>query len=184
MFLVSKQKASGESRVKAAPLLLFFTIQLLCMNGFSYVLPADTTKNKYDLNDPRNPNCPCHKHQQQAENEYRQLQSHGNFSNTNKLINVNNLSDQIGGNEGNEMGFTTEKIHLNIGKISVRSFKKKRAEGIETGESKRPFSQGVRKEIFSFSYVKMRFPASKTHKVKHRKTKGHFGDKLSRCFHF
>jgi hypothetical protein len=29
---------------------------------------------EYDIKDPRNPNCPCHKLQQQAEKEYRQYQ--------------------------------------------------------------------------------------------------------------
>lgn len=31
----------------------------------------DSLKSKYDLNDPRNPNCPCHKHQKLADEEYR-----------------------------------------------------------------------------------------------------------------
>jgi hypothetical protein len=35
---------------------------------------SDTTKQKYALNDPRNPDCPCHKLQKQAEDEYKALQ--------------------------------------------------------------------------------------------------------------
>ncbi len=31
----------------------------------------DSLKSKYDLNDPRNPNCPCHKHQKLADEEYK-----------------------------------------------------------------------------------------------------------------
>ena len=27
-------------------------------------------QNEFPINDPRNPNCPCHKYQQQAEEEY------------------------------------------------------------------------------------------------------------------
>ncbi|MGZ4099195.1 MAG: hypothetical protein ACXVNM_09975 [Bacteroidia bacterium] len=38
----------------------------------------DSLKNNFDLNDPRNPNCPCHKHQQQANEEYRQFLSMNN----------------------------------------------------------------------------------------------------------
>ena len=37
---------------------------------------TDTTKiskEKYELNDPRNPDCPCHKLQKQAEDEYARL---------------------------------------------------------------------------------------------------------------
>lgn len=33
---------------------------------------AQDTLQKYELNDPRNPNCPCHKLQKQAEEEYAQ----------------------------------------------------------------------------------------------------------------
>jgi hypothetical protein len=35
--------------------------------------PRDTTKQQYALNDPRNPDCPCHKYQKLAENEYAEL---------------------------------------------------------------------------------------------------------------
>jgi hypothetical protein len=34
-------------------------------------LPKDSIKKKYDLNDPRNPDCPCHKYQKLAEDEYK-----------------------------------------------------------------------------------------------------------------
>ncbi|HEY0030856.1 MAG TPA: hypothetical protein VGC65_08880 [Bacteroidia bacterium] len=30
---------------------------------------------EYDINDPRNPDCPCHKYQQMADNAYEQLQN-------------------------------------------------------------------------------------------------------------
>jgi hypothetical protein len=52
--------------------------------GFSFVLllwlllPAATAFSQtaqYELNDPRNPDCPCHKAQKQAEQEYAQLNS-------------------------------------------------------------------------------------------------------------
>jgi hypothetical protein len=42
---------------------------------------TDSTKQKYALNDPRNPDCPCHKYQQQAEKEYQeQLLRQHNYS--------------------------------------------------------------------------------------------------------
>ncbi len=50
--------------------LLLFGAQLLCAsNG----VETDSLKNKFPLNDPRNPNCPCHKYQQQADKEYAKL---------------------------------------------------------------------------------------------------------------
>lgn len=33
--------------------------------------PNDSLKQTYPLNDPRNPNCPCHKYQKLAEDEFR-----------------------------------------------------------------------------------------------------------------
>lgn len=37
------------------------------------VAKGDSLKNKYELNDPRNPNCPCHKYQKLAEEEFAKL---------------------------------------------------------------------------------------------------------------
>jgi hypothetical protein len=34
---------------------------------------ADSSKSKYALSDPRNPDCPCHKYQAQADKEYARL---------------------------------------------------------------------------------------------------------------
>lgn len=36
----------------------------------------DSLKNKYELNDPRNPNCPCHKYQKLADEEFKLRQTH------------------------------------------------------------------------------------------------------------
>lgn len=33
----------------------------------------DSTKKQLDINDPANPDCPCHQHQKQAEEEYRRM---------------------------------------------------------------------------------------------------------------
>lgn len=33
----------------------------------------DTSKSKYPITDPRNPNCPCHQYQAQADREYAKL---------------------------------------------------------------------------------------------------------------
>jgi hypothetical protein len=53
-------------------------------------VPADTSKNKYDINDPRNPNCPCHKYQNIANQEYSNLQmQQGNY-----LVNNNRNNNE------------------------------------------------------------------------------------------
>lgn len=45
------------------------------MLSFSLCAKAqgDTSKVKYDINDPRNPDCPCHQYQKLAEQEYQQM---------------------------------------------------------------------------------------------------------------
>lgn len=50
---------------------LLIAIALLPARVFAYN-PPDTTDSakKYDLNDPRNPDCPCHQYQKQADEEY------------------------------------------------------------------------------------------------------------------
>ena len=57
--------------------LWFFTLCTLWLNfsvlPLKAIPPKDTTKQQFDLNDPRNPHCPCHKYQKQAEEEYQKL---------------------------------------------------------------------------------------------------------------
>jgi len=47
--------------------LFFFLIQI------SFAQP-DNNKQEYYLNDPRNPDCPCHKYQKMADDEFKKLQ--------------------------------------------------------------------------------------------------------------
>ena len=48
-----------------------YNLLLLCV----YFLLAQplSAQPQYDINDPRNPDCPCHKYQQQAEEEYARM---------------------------------------------------------------------------------------------------------------
>src|SRR5438270_5343267 len=54
---------------------LVFALGIFFLNeaAFANSDPGDSLKGKYDINDPRNPDCPCHKYQRQADEEYRQL---------------------------------------------------------------------------------------------------------------
>lgn len=56
-----------ETRFVILIALSVFTLKNVKANG------EDSLKTKYDLNDPRNPNCPCHKYQKQADEEYKTL---------------------------------------------------------------------------------------------------------------
>jgi hypothetical protein len=57
-------------------------------------------QSEFPINDPRNPKCPCHKYQQQAEDEYKKLQAQNNSVN---LINEIKLTDnkKLNSNNGN-----------------------------------------------------------------------------------
>ncbi|CAG0996326.1 MAG: hypothetical protein HND27_09610 [Bacteroidetes bacterium] len=63
---------------------------ILFLIGFSYssfsqIQNKQLNEREYDINDPRNPNCPCHKLQKQAEDEYKQIISQTNRSKNNAL---------------------------------------------------------------------------------------------------
>jgi hypothetical protein len=47
---------------------VFFLILMLSFSSFAG--NEDSLKSKYDINDPRNPKCPCHKYQKLADEEY------------------------------------------------------------------------------------------------------------------
>lgn len=82
-----------------------------------------SAQSEYPINDPRNPKCPCHKYQQQAEEEYKQLLAQNNSVSYNKEIKVNNdqkfgeISDDVQGkthrsnSRGNLTG-NTDQINL------------------------------------------------------------------------
>jgi len=98
---------------------------------------------QYDINDPRNPDCPCHKYQQQAENEYAQqnrLSSIGGFVNLVKENNGNpeKASKRFAGTtdvQNKSIKTNTERTYAKskrkhkltrINKLKFRFYKKKR----------------------------------------------------------
>lgn len=60
----------------------------------------DSTKTKYELNDPRNPDCPCHAAQKLADEEYRKLQEQNAINdvqdNADNQADVNKNTDHSG----------------------------------------------------------------------------------------
>lgn len=94
---------------------LFFLIPVL---SFSSVVISDTTKQQYPLNDPRNPDCPCHKYQKLAEDEFNK--GHQNE-------NTNSNSNNVIANHSNEN--VNDKVTLQTDKTTSsydRSFYKKK----------------------------------------------------------
>jgi hypothetical protein len=74
--------------VSACSLRFLFLFFLFPSCIFGFEMKCDTAK-KYELNDPRNPDCPCHKYQKLAEEEYRKAHDISNdqeFKNTKAAI--------------------------------------------------------------------------------------------------
>lgn len=57
---------------------------------------TDSTK-KYALNDPRNPNCPCHQYQQQADREYAKVLQAAGENKGQVELNAKKISGQKAG---------------------------------------------------------------------------------------
>ena len=90
----SAQKSLLRNLFRALRLFIFFFF--FSNNAFSQNL----VNQQYDLNDPRNPDCPCHKLQKLADDEYNKIQNNDNqqqfASNLNvKISNLNNVDNNI-----------------------------------------------------------------------------------------
>lgn len=96
---------------------------------------------EYDINDPRNPNCPCHKMQQQADEEFAQM-NNGNKNIFQNPIQIND-SDNDNGNHLSAFDENSQKLDNRSVKqentISYTSFRKKRK------------SVWIKKTVFKFS---------------------------------
>jgi len=135
----------------------FIIIFLFLSNNFfaSGFTPGDSSKIKYDINDSRNPHCPCHQYQKQADDEYARMQ--------NKEKIETNISSE---NEVNEK-------------------EKKYAEGNKSQMTDRNFGkQNIFINLFGFHYKKKKFDKRNEKRRGHRLMKHKISDKLSRCFHF
>ena|ERR1035437_6206195 len=75
---------------------------------------GDSIKNKYDINDPRNPQCPCHIYQKQADEEYNKLQKK-----------QGNLFAYSVGNEIFSDNSVTKKHHISFTKFKRKHGAKK-----------------------------------------------------------
>ena len=64
--------------------------------------PTDSLKRNYALNDPRNSDCPCHKYQKMAEDEFKKSKGEKGIS----------ISLKSGKANGNIVGFTFRKFHF------------------------------------------------------------------------
>ena len=68
--------------------LILFSLVLF----FSWSVKSQTT---FDINDPRNPHCPCHKYQKLADDEYKKLVRTGNKGVGDFVGKANSREDKI-----------------------------------------------------------------------------------------
>lgn len=78
---------------------LFILFLLISNSAFS----QNIQNQEYDINDPRNPNCPCHKLQQMADDEYKRIQNNDNNHQNNNLNIQNQLfASNLNKNDNND----------------------------------------------------------------------------------
>jgi hypothetical protein len=152
---IVKMSREGSAQKSLLPKLfgalrLFILFFLFSSNGFGQNIQSQ----QYDINDPRNPNCPCHKLQKLADDEYERIQNDNNeqkqfamnFSNLNKfdnndnpqsqLLNVrnsnqvdNNGSDNSSHQAKRELNFKSRELSKSSGRSESRVKKRKSASG-------------------------------------------------------
>lgn len=67
-------------------------IPFLFVLFFSLSIRSQTT---FDINDPRNPHCPCHKYQKLADEEYKKMLRVGSKNNGELVSSSNSREDKI-----------------------------------------------------------------------------------------
>lgn len=111
---------------------IVFSLLFAIMASLSFAQDRNNVnKGEFDINDPRNPDCPCHKMQQQAEQEFAQ----GN--------NLNAFFDNIGNGLNENPQDHSNVQPVNSGKVRERSF----AGSAVTHKRKRKVS-GLQKQLF------------------------------------
>jgi len=106
---------------------IIFFILLCCSFCFANALVLKDDSLKFDITDPRNPKCPCHKYQKLADEEYRKLLGREikiNTDNTNSNY-TNTFSGNNEVNSKNTIG--TKKFRSKKWTHSFFNFKKKKS---------------------------------------------------------
>src|SRR4051812_26152551 len=94
-----------------------------------FTLMSPSCSAQYALNDPRNPDCPCHKYQKMADDAYKQQQTDQTKNTVQNALQVNATD-----NTGNDLGShsihqqnnaASEKVKISTGFSGTRVKKKK-----------------------------------------------------------
>lgn len=71
-----------------SPFVFFFLLVSFHNKAAASINTKDSLKTKYDINDPRNPRCPCHYYQHLAQKEFDKLEKEKNKLQVKTLENV------------------------------------------------------------------------------------------------
>jgi hypothetical protein len=74
---------------------------------------------KFDINDPRNPDCPCHKYQKIAEMEYQKLLAKAEKKKPDKEIEMNENGTSMGEMNGKEEGISSAENGVSKNEKSI-----------------------------------------------------------------
>jgi hypothetical protein len=150
-------------------------------------IDPDTNIVKYDLNDPRNPDCPCHKAQKLAEDEYRKSQVQQQQQNPvdNSTAQNNQSNDNpINNNRGNDNNVSNNDNDVSYNDIN-------RSGGSDINTNKVTFSGGgVGSQKHYSSFYKFQKKVKKwSRKINRKLGKKNNGTKKGKfrvadCFHY
>ena len=158
-------KTHRRDSFSVMPLRLILLLMLL-----STIVFSQTNNQQYDLNDPRNPDCPCHKLQKQAEDEYKQQHMENNADNQ-MALNINKVNIINQGNNFNDNN--TNSIQTNEGNDNFGAGSQKASTGFSG------FGGIQKKKDLLWLIQKKR----NIYKIKHSKIKK-FRIRTSDCFHW
>ncbi len=111
MIIVDIENSNKISRAQGSANFIFLLLFFIASNAMF--------AQQYDINDPRNPDCPCHKMQQLADKEFAMLGDQNNMNENDREQNVNNVDFEKNSNEGNGLVENKGASH-NYGKIKRR----------------------------------------------------------------
>ena len=111
MIIVDIENSNKISRAQGSANFIFLLLFFIASNAMF--------AQQYDINDPRNPDCPCHKMQQLADKEFAMLGDQNTLNENDREQKVNNVDFEKNSNEGNGIVENKGASH-NYGKIKRR----------------------------------------------------------------
>ncbi len=108
-------------------IILIFCFFVFQVSFACAIVKEDSLKSRFNINDPRNPNCPCHKYQKLADEEYKKLRGKEIRLDTTKTENNHNTAFKGNKELNSGAGVGTKKIRSRNHTWSFFDHKKKKS---------------------------------------------------------